>query len=110
MVELLARCCHICSIALCRSWTEFKSRGPLVQRRKEAPDHMFDMRLGKHADTGLHDQIFVKNKDLGADAGLVGRRIVGPSQFSHGIRGGTFETGAQNPASLTSEVEIFHWQ
>jgi hypothetical protein len=30
------------------------------------------MRRGKRADTGLHDEVLVENKDLGADAGLGG--------------------------------------
>jgi hypothetical protein len=57
---------------------KLESSGLFVQRGKEAPDHPFDMRLWKRADTGLHDEVFVKNKDLGADAGFVGRGIIGP--------------------------------
>ena len=80
--------------------TEFESCRALVQGGKKPADDALDLRFGKHPDAGLDNEVFMEEKDFGADAGLVRRWIIGSRKFFQCLPRGSFETGAEQPGEL----------
>ena len=85
---------------------ELQPVGSFVERRTQSSDDVVNLRCGKHADTGLHEQIFVKEKHLGADTCFVRGRIVGSGQLAQHVARRSFKAGAQQVGQLATEPEI----
>lgn len=85
---------------------KIESSGALVQRGNQPSDDVIDLRLGKHARTGLHQEIFVEEKHLGADARIFRGWIIGSGKLTERLGRWTTEGRAKQRHNATAQSQI----
>lgn len=85
---------------------ERKAGSPFIQGGKQAADDALHLRTWKHPDASLHDEVLVEEKDLCANACLVGRRIICARQLLERLSGRPIKTGGEQPGQFSSDIEI----
>ncbi len=85
---------------------KLKAGGPFIQGGEQATDDALHLRTGKHSDAGLDDEVLVEEKNLRANACLVGGRIICARQLLERLPGRPVETGGKQAGQLSSDIKI----
>ncbi|MGQ0557666.1 MAG: hypothetical protein ACT4PN_17175 [Nitrospiraceae bacterium] len=88
-------------------WAKLQSTGAFIERREQATHHMINVRFWKDTDTGLHQEILMEEKHLGADERFIRRRIILAGEITQCLRRRPAQRRTEQRHNPPAQIKIF---